>query len=120
MPLLLPVLRPVFETRDDGVPERSFSSLRFLLGGAFFVVAVPFFLGAGRFFEMLASFEASSVDGMGTEDSRSGEPVLMVLSCFSELTDFSIEPSMSEGTSEGRLVSVGDASLGVCAASCLM
>lgn len=100
VPLLLPVLKVSgFDVRDDGVTERLGSTLRFLAGGAFFVVvvAVPFFVfdGAGRFFETGGSGAAVSVDGTGTENSRNGEWVRKPCSFFREAMAFKLCASAS-------------------------
>lgn len=76
MPLLLIVLNVGgLDAREEGVTERFDSTLRFFAGGAFFAVAVPFFVfeGAGRFFGTVDSGTAGSVEGTGIEDSRKGE-----------------------------------------------
>ena len=77
VPLVLPVCEAGgFEAREEGVTDRFVSTLRFLAGGAFFVVvAVPFFVldGTGRFLGIVDSGAAFSVEGTGTDDSRSGE-----------------------------------------------
>lgn len=75
-------MAPLLERAFNGVRARSVgfdlveSSLRFLDGAAFFTVAVamPFFVleGAGRFLEGAGSGAEVSVDGTGTEESRSG------------------------------------------------
>jgi hypothetical protein len=117
VPLLLPVLKAGLDMREDGVSDRLDSSLRFFDGGAFFiVVAVPFFLGRGRFLEIVDS--ASSVDGIGTEDSRSGDWCRALFSRLSELT--ALEGSMSLICNEGRLVSMDDAVCGTVRASCFI
>jgi hypothetical protein len=80
--------------RDEGVSERVESSLRLFAAGAFFVVvAVPFFLGSGRFLGTVDSVETSSVEGMGTEDSRSGDWCRALFSRLSVL--IALEGSMS-------------------------
>lgn len=78
----------VLDATDEGVAERFGSTLRFFAGGAFFVaVAVPFFFaGAGRFFGFVASSAAVSVEGTGTEDSRSGDCVRALCSVLSVAT----------------------------------
>ena len=79
VPLLLPVLiMEGFDAREEGVTERLGSTFRFLAGGTFLpvAVAVPFLLldaGAGRFFDTIGSVSTLSVEGIGTDDSRSGE-----------------------------------------------
>jgi hypothetical protein len=117
VPLLLPVLKAGLDMREDGVSDRVDSSLRFFDGGAFFiVVAVPFFLGRGRFLEIVDS--ASSVDGIGTDDSRSGDWCRALFSRLSELT--ALEGSMSLICNEGRLASINEAVCGTARASCFI
>jgi hypothetical protein len=108
VPLALPVLKAGLDVREEGVSDRVDSSLRFLDGGAFFiVVAVPFFLGRGRFLGTVDSAWTSSVDGMGTDDSRSGDWCRALFSRLSEL--IALEGSMSLVCRDGRLASMGEA-----------
>ena len=106
--MALPALRAGLDVREEGVSDRVDSSLRFLDGGAFLTVeAVPFFLGRGRFLGTADSAWTSSVDGIGTEDSRSGDWCRALFSRLSELIAF--EGSMSLVCRDGRLVSMGEA-----------
>lgn len=121
VPLLLPLLPVGLETRDEGVSPRVDSTFRFLAGGAFFeVVAVPFFLGNGRFFGTAGSTVASSVEGIGTEDSRSGDWCRVLFSRLSELIALDAEGSMSVTWSEGRLASTGEVGCVLLCDSCLI
>lgn len=92
VPLVLPAFTAgVFDVRDDGVVDLLGSTFRFFAGGAFFaLVAVPFLVlaaGAGLFLLFAADGEcaAISVEGMGVEDSRSGELWRRPCSFFSEV-----------------------------------
>lgn len=99
--------------RAEGVSDAR-STLRFLFAGAaaapvvfFFLdtVAVPFLVGAGRFLLGAAagfSSVAGSVEGTGTEDSRSGDCILgNECSDLREATGFRVWPSPS-GCAERR------------------
>jgi hypothetical protein len=119
VPLLLPVLKAGLDMREEGVSDRVDSSLRFFDGGAFFiVVAVPFFLGRGRFLEIVESARTSSVDGIGTEDSRSGDWCRALFSRLSEL--MALEGSMSLICNEERLASMEEEVCGTARASCFI
>lgn len=121
VPLPLPVFRPGLDTREEGVSERIDSTLRFFAGGTFFVtVAVPFFLGRGRFFGTVDSARASSVEGIGTDDSLSGDWCLVLFSRLSELRVFELDGAMSLSCTDGRLASTGEVACGVARGSCLM
>lgn len=92
---LLPFTVGSFEVREDGVPDRLGSTLRFFAGGAlsfFMVVAVPFFVldGADRFFGFAGgcSIVLTSVVGTAIEDSRKGDCVRNPCSFFNEATVF--------------------------------
>jgi len=117
-------LKGGFDASEEGVADRCLSSLRFLLGGGFLVVvAVPFFLdGAERFFDVVAvcSGAGASVEGMGTDDSRSGDCTRRLCSFFSAATAFNVEASGSACCIEERRAWIGDDVCEVDTGSCLM
>lgn len=125
MPLLLLVLNAAgFDDTDEGVADRFDSTLRFFDGGGFLViVAVPFFVleGAGRFLDaVLCSGADTSVEGTGTDDSRSGDCTRRLCSLLSEAMAFNVELSESPCCIDDRRASIGEDACGVCTGSCLM
>jgi hypothetical protein len=87
------------------------STFRFLVEGAFLVVAVavPFFVlaGAGRFLGFAGSAIEASVEGTGTEESRRGE---WVCSGFAGVNGFKLCVSRPEACTGDEASGVPNAS----------